>query len=411
MKSIAISAVTAIFLSQMLCAQDVKSLKDTEDKNTLVKEVKAELRAGYIKLDPDGFESESAVSLGGHIGFETNRYNGITAGVEFYTVQGMGIQNDNPDKIDGDFFDGQKSGFSILSQAFIDGKWGNTELKIGRQLIDTPHADSDDIRMMPNYFMAYILSNNDIEGLILSIGQITQMAGWENGIDASGFKNISEVLALGRSTDGIYLASALYEGIENSSFEVWFYNIDDVANVLYLEAGYEMKTDIASVTFGIQYDRANDTGERLGGSIDSSTWGISVEASFEDIGITAMAAYNQDNKDNGAFGSFGGGAFFTSLEDQTLDAMEQKGSAWVVGVGYDFANSKIDGLSISAVYGKFEADNLDNYDTDEIDVMMEYDLNENFNMTLAYASIKDNTNGDVGSGDYDQFRLIANYDF
>ena len=370
----------------------------------------AQLRAGYIDLNMKGNSADpdsDAFAVGGHVHLDSKRWNGIMVGAEGYFVEDMGLQDDNPDKVNGDFFDADKEGFATLSQAFIDGQWGNTEIKIGRQMIDTPHADSDDIRMMPNYFMAYLLTNTDIEGLTLTLGQVDQMAGWENGVDAKKFVSVEKVMGSNEKTDGIYLASAIYEGFENLTLQVWYYYIDDIADVIYLEAGYELPTEWTAFTFGAQYDTASDRGDKLLDDVDSQTWGVSLEAGFEN-GLTLLAAYNADDGDTGAFGSLGGGPFFTSLEDQTLDAVGQEGDAWIVGAGYDFAGLGLEGLNVGVVYGSFEADDSDDYETAETDIAAEYAIGERFTATLAYAIVDDKTDADE---DYDQLRFILNYNF
>ncbi|BDY13072.1 OprD family outer membrane porin [Hydrogenimonas cancrithermarum] len=370
----------------------------------------AQLRAGYIDLNMKGSSTDpdsDAFAVGGHVHLDSKRWYGIMVGAEGYFVEDMGLQSDNPDKVNGDFFDDGKEGFATLSQAFLDGKWGNTEIKIGRQMIDTPHADSDDIRMMPNYFMAYLLTNTDCEGLTLTLGQVDQMAGWENGVDAKKFVPVEKVMGSDEKTNGIYLASAIYEGFDNLTLQAWYYDIDDIADVIYLEAGYELPTELATFTFGAQYDTAGERGDEVLGDIDSQTWGVSLEAAFEN-GLMLLTAYNAAGGDTGAFGSLGGGPFFTSLEDQTLDAVGQKGDAWIAGAGYDFAGLGLDGLNVGVVYGHFAADESDDYETAETDIAAEYAIGERFTATLAYALIDDKTDADE---DYDQFRIILNYNF
>ncbi|WP_456322871.1 OprD family outer membrane porin [Hydrogenimonas sp.] len=417
MQRIIISVSVAALIAGQLIAEELQLPRKTIGQVKPLEHTEAQIRTGYINWDAEGKNSSSdthAFAVGGHVHLDSKRWNGIMAGVEGYFVEDMGLQDDDPNKVNGDFFDVNKEGFAALSQAFIDGKWGNTEVKIGRQRVDTPHADSDDIRMMPNYFMAYLLTNTDIGGLTLTLGKIDQMAGWENGVNARKFVSVEKTLEAnmekdfqGKSTNGIYLASAVYEGIENLSLQAWYYDIDDIADVVYLEAGYEIPTDFATLSFALQYDTASDRGDKLTGDIDSSTWGVSAEAGFEN-GLTLTAAYNSDNGDTGAFGSLGGGPFFTSLEDQTIDAIGQKGDAWIVGAGYDFAGLGLEGLNVGVVYGSFEADDIDAYEVTETDIAAEYALGERLTATLAYAIVDDKTNKNE---DYDQLRFILSYNF
>jgi len=188
----------------------IKSVRGILGEYDLMEHAKGQLRAGYITFSEDGASRTSAYALGGHFHFNTKRWNGLMIGAEAYTVLNLGI-NQNSFNVNSDFFDENGKSFILLSQAYLNGKWGNTEIKLGRQALDTPHADSDDIRMIPNYFEAYTIKNTDIDDLTLSAGFIDKMAGWENGINSPKFVDVGETLGVNK-IDGIYYASASYEG-------------------------------------------------------------------------------------------------------------------------------------------------------------------------------------------------------
>ena len=255
-----------VFTTLLLMIMSIDILAESTDNNTTqqsiqVKSVrgilgsfdplehsKGQIRAGYITFSPDVGTQTSAYALGGHYHFDTKRWNGLQLGASIYTALNTGI-NQNPDHVNGDFFDNEGKSFLLLSKAFLDGKWGNTEIKLGRQSLDTPHADSDDIRMVPNFFEAYTISNNDIKDVTLSAGYINRMAGWENAVNSRKFIDVGETIAANfdderaRESQGIAYASARYEGIENLSLSFWYYNYQDIANVIYAEAGYEKVFD------------------------------------------------------------------------------------------------------------------------------------------------------------------------
>jgi hypothetical protein len=150
-------------------------------------------------------------------------------------------------------------------------------------------------------------------------------------------------------------------------------------------------------------------GKALLGEQNSNTIGISIELILNDWDIAALFAYNHESSANGASGlSLGGGAFFTSMEDQTLDAMESAGEAWVVGIGYKGDKIGVEGLSLGLAFGSFHADHRSDYDTTEVDAVIEYELNEKLAITLAYANIDDKTHT---NNDFNQLRVIANYNF
>jgi len=386
----------------------IKSVRGIFGEYDLMEHAKGQLRAGYITFSEDGASRTSAYALGGHFHFNTKRWNGLMIGAEAYTVLNLGI-NQNSFNVNSDFFDENGKSFILLSQAYLNGKWGNTEIKLGRQALDTPHADSDDIRMIPNYFEAYTIKNTDIDDLTLSAGFIDKMAGWENGINSPKFVDVGETLGVNK-IDSIYYASAVYEGIKDLSLSLWYYHYNDITDVVYAEAGYSYALwEDTTFTLGLQYDGSHQTGAALLGKQDAQTYGVSAEAQFENLGVTVLAAYNQDNGDTGAMGlSLGGGPFFTSMEDQTLDALGTAGSAWMIGAGYDFGKLGIDDLTFGVAYGSFEADDTSVYKSREIDAILEYSFTNKISATAAFASVDFKV---TGMEDYDQFRLIVNYNF
>lgn len=387
----------------------IKSVRGVLGKYDLMEHTKGQIRTGYITFLEDGTSRTNAYALGGHFHFNTKRWNGLMVGAEAYTVLNLGMGQNLLDT-NGDFFDKNGKSFILLSQAYLNGKWGKTEIKLGRQSLDTPHADSDDIRMMPNYFEAYTVTNTDIDDLTLSAGFISRMAGWENGVNSPDFVNVGEALGTDKDMDGIYYAWASYEGIKDLSLSLWYYHYSDIANVIYAQAGYnyDLSKD-TTLTLGVQYSKSHQTGAALLGKQDANTYGISMEAEFKNLGLTILAAYNQDNGETGATGlSLGGGPFFTSMEDQTLDAIGGAGEAWMIGAGYNFENMGIKDLCIGVAYGSFKADDASLYHSSEIDAVLEYTLNEKVSITAAYASI-DHKASTIE--DYDQFRLIVNYNF
>jgi len=387
----------------------IKSVRGVLGEYDLMEHTKGQLKTGYITFSENGTSRTSAYALGGHYHFNTKRWNGLMIGAEVYTVLNLGVDQD-PLNLNGDFFDENGKSFILLSQVYLDAKWGNTVIKLGRQTLDTPHADSDDIRMMPNYFEAYTITNTDIDDLTLTAGLIKKMAGWENGGNSAKFINVNETLGTTEDMDGIYYASASYEGIKNLSLSLWYYNYNDIANVIYAEAGYSYTfAKEATLTVGLQYDSSKETGAALLGKQDANTFGVSMELASEEIGIHILAAYNQDSGDTGAMDlSMGGGAFFTSMEDQTLDAIAAPGKAWMIGTGFHFEAIGIKGLNAGIAYGSFKADNDSLYESNEIDIVIDYSFNDEFSIVAAYASIDFKM---TGTEDYDQFRMIANYNF
>jgi hypothetical protein len=125
--------------------------------------------------------------------------------------------------------------------------------------------------------------------------------------------------------------------------------------------------------------------------------------------VTLLAAYNRNENDDVDDTALGGGPFFTSMEDQTVDAIGTKGDAVMFALGADLDTYGAKGWHIGAAYGRFaSSDDATPYDAREIDTGFDYTYDERFNITAVYARIEHKNDG---LSDYDLFRIIANYNW
>ncbi|SFP79239.1 OprD family outer membrane porin [Hydrogenimonas thermophila] len=395
-------SLTKILAADMVNEQiDITTIRNYIGDVQPLEHTKAQIRFGFLNLNmaDESLNDTKSFAIGGHLHLGSKRWHGVKVSFESYAVKDLTLLY-NSDDTNRDFFDSQGNGFITLSQAFIDGKFKNTTIKLGRQMINTPHLDSDDIRMMPNYFQAFVIKNSDFKNLELTVAKVDKMAGWENGLDSSKFIDIEKVAGSDKNSDGLYMLSAVYNGIEDFNFQAWYYYLRDLYDIIYLEIVKEFKVNQATFTLGLQYDRSNGIGSMLLGDIGSSTYGITLHTHYS--GLQLLFAYNKDLGKTGAIGSFGGGPFFTSLEDQTIDAIGEKGDAWIIGCEYNFKNFKL-----STIYGSFQAKNKEIYNVTETDFISEYEISNRFSVTLAYAMINDKN---LNNG-YNQLRFIMNYNF
>jgi hypothetical protein len=385
-----------------------RSVRGILGQNVPIEHGRGQLRAGYITYNEKDSERENAYAVGGHLHLDSKRWYGMQMSFSAYSVLNLGI-NQNPANLDPDFFYNKGKSFELLTEAYIDGIWGKTEIKLGRQILITPHADSDDLRMLPNYFEAYTIVNHDIENLLLNAGIIREMAGWENSVDSKEFVNIGAVFAT-QDIDGIYYAGAIYNGIKDLSLKLWLYKYQDIANLIYLDLGYLYTySDQTTFTLGLQYNGSSQTGAALLGEEDAETYGISVEGEFKNAGITFLAAYNLDRGNTGATDlSLGSGPFFTSMESTTLDAMYAPGSAWVLGAGYTFKHINIDELTLGVAYAQFTSKESAVYKSNELDVVLNYNFDTQSSVIAAFASVDDKLHSEDS---FDQLRIIYNHNF
>ena len=117
--------------------------------DTLEESYNGAIRVGYqnSKIDKD---SDDEIALGVKLHIETAPYSSLQLGATLFTSQGDGKAN-----FEGiPFFDENGKNYATLAEAYLKGEYNNTIFILGRQELETPFAQSDDICMIPNSFEA-----------------------------------------------------------------------------------------------------------------------------------------------------------------------------------------------------------------------------------------------------------------
>ncbi|NEW61242.1 OprD family porin [Sulfurovum sp. bin170] len=319
-----------------------------------------QVRLGVVQIEDEVGGTASTASLGGSLGVKTDPLKGISLGAKFYTTNAL-FGKDN----EGMFLDSNNDSYSIVGEAYIQADLGKTTIKAGRQVVDTPYANSDDIGMVPNTFEGYTLVNQDITDTTVILASLDKWSGVDTDTPEK-FNNLQD------SSDAVLMASVIYEGIDNTTLQAWHYRLDDT-NFNYVEAGYETE----QFNLALQYtDQDND----------NMAFGLSAGVNFGDLAL--VSAYNK--VDGMVSNGFGGGPFFTSSEDHTVaDAIDQE--AILVGAEYSIAKAT---LALTHVaFDKSE---------DETDYLLSYAVNDNHSLDLIYSDMYD---------DGKMVRFFANYSF
>ncbi len=356
------------------------------------------LRAGFLQTKIRSVDTSSANALGGELGCGYQLNSHIKAHVGLFGVLDVGLNSQNDDNIHPEFFNRKKDSFLMLGEAVLTLSYGDFEAHLGRQNFDSPHLDSDDLRMVGNLFEAYLIDYHYSDELYFGAGFVREASGWENGGDLSHFIPIGE--ALGGKGGGAWLSWLAYEE-EHVSGNAWFYYIPDHLTIFYGELLYSQSiTPEISYSIAMQYDWGQDSGTTKSGEVDAHTLGFMASISGYDFTLTA--AYNKNFGNTGAIASVGGGAFYTSMEDQTLDAATGNDTqSMLFGVEYELNSN----LSLGVNLAKFRAVDKNDYKTEEINYFVNYNWNDKLTVELMYAAIDDKNS----SEDTDQIRAIITY--
>jgi len=370
-------------------------------------QVSGQIRAAYINQNNSIGDDTYATSLGGQLKYETGTWNDIKFGVAAYISQKISFATGDNEKANNDLFADNADSYVYLGEAYIDYARNDFALRIGRQKIDTPLADTDDIRMHPNTFEAAIATYSGFEGTTLVGGVVKRMAGYDSDNDISKFKKLD-----GIDSHGAAIAGITNENIENLAVQGWYYGIDNIANVLYADATYAIElSEKSGIEVAAQYGHFN---ELQNSTIDGNVYGIG--ATYNIDMLTLGAAYNTVSSGSGKAiaNGFGGGPYFTSMEEMTIDGLEDA-KAYQFNAELDLSDAGIEGARLAALYGKFKGktEGLD-AKVSEYDVVLAYDINENLCADMSYATIddKNKNTGDSGSdGAYERFLFRLSYSF
>jgi hypothetical protein len=342
-------------------------------------EVGGYVRAGYQNHDGnvDNF------ALGGKLSLKTAPFYGLSTGASFYTTHGFGFGNDATDGIP--YFGSDNESYSILGEAYLEYKAMNTTLKFGRQEIDTPYANSDDIGMIPNTFEAYLLINQSLPDTTVIAGYVDKWAGVDGSLE--DFTKLN-------GDKGVKVISAIYSGVPNLSLQAWYYNLEDLVDLTYFEAGYEKEFGGVSLSLAGQF--ATQDYDSL--NADADTIGLSANGSFENFGVNL--AYNSTDGKVGAINGFGGGPFFTSAEHLTIDGVINA-EAFLVGAEVTL----MDRLTMGANYITFEGDD---FEANELDLTLSYAVSEELSLDVIHSDIEDKKDD---SESFTNSRVFVNYSF
>jgi len=326
------------------------------------------LRTGYISTENDSGDRSKSSAIGGKFGYVSPQWSGVNFGATVYATETLGEDDETS------FFGSDGEGYAILGEAYLQATLGDTSILGGRFEFDSPFADTDDIRMIPNTFQGAVLTNNSRADTTLHLGHLRKWAGVDTD-EREKFRDLN-------NNDGVTLLGAIYEGFDAITLQAWYYQAKDFAQLSYLEAVYSAN----NYELGVQYSDQNDDSSDKTGP-DGDVYGIYGSVNVADFTLTT--AYN--DVDGTVTNGFGGGPFFTSADDHTIDGTLDQ-SAIAVGAEY----GGIESLTLGVLSVNFDKGE------DETNYYAAYEVNESLSFELIHADMNKDGNST---------RLVANLSF
>lgn len=434
---------TKIALSLALCASLIaaeepkkeepkKEAKSLEEAFKLA-EVKGQIRAVYQSNSKLEGESTADGLIGGKLGIETAPLYGASFGATFYTSNALVNKKEFKDA---DYYNVNNKDYTLLGEAFLKYSFDGGEVKVGRMELDTPFANSDDIRMIPNLFTAAIAQYSPIDKLNITAGVVTQMAGWENGGDHARFIKMGETISSAVADGGVWdaffannssaMESKLYMAgvsceLDALSLQGWYGRQSEIMDTYYLEASAKLfDSEAFGASLKAQYMNEKSIGALKSYSasfgnevakIDGSIYGAALELTSKAVGLSGILAYNKSGKKEGAHSNggtasfFGGGKdpLFTSMDVETANG-EGDIKAYKGELSFDFEKAGVEGLSATFAHAYFDKKASGLY-AKESDLTLAYGV-KNLSVEAMLSNIKTKD-----ASDNNRLRVFVKYDF
>jgi len=375
------------------------------------------IRTAYIhtaqKVDTEPKTTKSSTAVGGAFGLDTGSLYDFKFHIAAYLSKIVPALSPSTADTHEDFVDFNGDSFIYLAEASIDYNSEDFQVKVGRIRIDTPYADSDDIRLAPNTFEGASANINYSSKLTTQILYLNKWAGYDSqdgdaNLSQNKFKNL-----ISDAKFGMVSASLSYEYAQDSQMSYWCNYIDGMALINYVEiAGtYYINSDDIHLDYGFQVSNINEIDNS---NVDGNVLGTMLIANYK--GLLFGGAYNiaYSPKDNSITDGFGGGPYYTSLDEATLGAMSENGlgsdtatndvEAFRIGAGYEFENLGINGLVLELIYGKFYNSKRT---IQEKNILLTYEMSDRWYAEATYAHY--DSSSDKTTFDRALFRIDYNF--
>lgn len=405
--------------------------------------VSGQIRAFFIDRDYLPGVQRDGLAVGGHLKYETGSLYGFSAGAAFYTTNKLDSKSSVAAKNDTTLFGAKGNNETYLGEAYLQYKNGNTSFKAGRQKLDTPLAGSDDVRMLPNLFEAYVLSNTDIKDTTLIAAHVSKFAagtfanaynyaggtgdvlaltsgysGVPNATNSVGnFTNMG-AYAVGQSTNGVSVAAMIYSGIPGLKLQLWDYYAHDILNAIYGEVNYSWSYNSGAAPYvAAQYIKESDVGNSYALKVNSDFSAAKAGVKIANFDLYGAISYNSKDANaaaNGGTISLWGGMPAYTQGMVTRHQFMAGTNTWKLSGNYDWKSMGIN-LSTGIYYVSFNMDALNGYVLNRawtasesgFDIIYSPEAVKNLQLRL-----RGNFQRDYSvSSNRDEYRFIANYNF
>jgi len=355
--------------------------------------------------NPGKTGDHDAWGLGGSLVYKTGFFHGLGATVGFYGTVPLTNENTigttNIGKAGKDTYrtrtDGSEAAIGVLAEGYLEYKTGKTDIKVGRQIIESTLLASNDTKMVPNTFEAAVIENKDLADTKLRLGYITQqklrdhqtfhsLIAYQKLVendDSAVHKGLTpaKIIAAGEDVDQeMIFATVNNKSIKNLTLNGEYYAMNGFFSTAVAEANYKIAlADEWTLTPGVRYIKQMDDGAgAIGGaalagnvtaaspkgysdptSVDASAWMARLVLEHGPMKLSAGYSAIADDADLIAqWRGFPTGGYTRSMAQYNWMANTK---TWMLKADYDFSKAGIvPGLKVAADYADM------NYDDEKV---------------------------------------------
>lgn len=367
-----------------------------------------------LKNQEDGRNPDrTATAIGGLYGFETGAWNDFHVRVVFYTSQKPVYLNPTGTALANDFFTDDGSSFTYIGEANLAYEGKYISAYGGNRLIDTPFADSDDIRMVPNTFQGVWLENGTMfENFNFSVFWLSRWAGF----DSQGYLDESQDVwkRFAEDSYGSLGGGAEYQVAESLHINGWYYFVEKYANMFYLEGTGNLEFGNG---FGMEYGLQGAAFSQYNDSqVEGQVVGLLAMFNYEFLYAGGAYNYSATKNDNFITNGFGGGPYYTSLDEETITHVSELApgsdvNMFRIGGGLDWRFVGLESLTTEYMFAR--ADSTDKAATFiENDVVVTWGVLEGLDADVVCAFVDNLTdNGDDGELSFNRIVARLTYNF
>ncbi|MDE3021814.1 MAG: OprD family outer membrane porin [Pseudomonadota bacterium] len=354
--------------------------------------------------------------IGGKLKAESGVVDHFSAGAAFYTAHSPGLSS-NPNQSEPTL----GTDIDTLGEAYLNYHNQSVNVRLGRQKIETPFANSADYRMIPALYEGATLNFLATHDLSFTFGRITRYKSWTdntfnrtNNETAGPFTKFPGIVNNGFWYAGIH--DSLNQQTRTLTSQGWYYDFSNIAHLAFIDEKLALKETKSFNPFvGLQYVNEKSEGQELFGKVDARAYGINIGGSFSQDSLSLGAIHipaKIGTFNNGGLASpytdgYGSAALYTGNMLLPTEGLGS-GNAYVVSGSHVF-NSQWSGW---AAYNRFNQTSSNS----PVQPINEYVISLTFlpegyfkgvklNDMLGYATSSGNSHHFI------QNRLMAQYDF